>query len=248
MSEPSFASLSIFFPMWNEEDYINRALDSAQEVCELLVEVGEIGAYELIVVNDASTDATGQIAEERAAADSRIKVVHHEVNRKLGGSLKSGFAAATGELVLYTDADLPFEMIELIKAVRLMREYEADLVCAYRFDRTGEGLKRTIYSFAYNWLIQLAFGTRLRDINFAFKLIHRRALDMITLRSEGSFIDAELAIRANRMGYSIVQFGVDYFPRTRGVSTLSSLSVIRKMLIEMWQLRSELAQLKKVSQ
>jgi glycosyltransferase involved in cell wall biosynthesis len=146
--------------------------------------LGEIGAYELIVVNDASTDLTGQIAEERAAADSRIKVVHHEVNRKLGGSLKSGFAAATGELVLYTDADLPFEMLELIKAVRLMREYEADLVCAYRFDRTGEGLKRTIYSFAYNWLIQLAFGTRLRDINFAFKLIHRRALDTITLRSE----------------------------------------------------------------
>jgi glycosyltransferase involved in cell wall biosynthesis len=166
--------------------------------------------------------------------------VHHPSNRRLGGSIKSGFAAATGDLVLYTDADLPFEMIELVRAIRVMRTYEADIVSAYRLDRTGEGPRRAVYSWVYNWLIQLSFGTRLRDINFAFKLCRRCVLDHVTLSSEGSFIDAELVIRAQKAGFSIVQIGVDYFPRTRGVSTLSSPAVIRTMLGEMARLRGEL--------
>ena len=88
-----------------------------------------------------------------AAADPRIRVVHHPVNRKLGGSMKTGFATATGDLVLYTDADLPFDMSELSRAVRLMRYYDADIVSAYRFDRTGEGSLRAVYTFFYNFLI-----------------------------------------------------------------------------------------------
>lgn len=232
--------LSIFFPMWNEELYIGKALRAAKEVCEQLVADGEVLDYELIVVDDASTDATGRLADGYADADPHVRVVHHARNRKLGGSIKSGFAAATGDLVLYTDADLPFEMIELLRAVRVLRTYEADVVSAYRLDRTGEGPRRAVYSWVYNWLVQLTFGTRLRDVNFAFKLVRRRVLDHVVLRSEGSFIDAELVIRAQRSGFSIVQIGVDYFPRTRGVSTLSSFAVIRTMLGEMLRLRREL--------
>ncbi len=235
-----FAKLSIFFPMWNEELYIQRAIDAAEEICEQLVGLGEIADYELIVVDDASTDATGALADQLAAADPHVRVVHHQQNRKLGGSMKSGFAAATGDLVLYTDADLPFEMLELVRAIRVLRIYEADVVSAYRLDRTGEGPRRAVYSWVYNWLVQLSFGTRVRDINFAFKLCRRRVLDAIELVSEGSFIDAELVIRAQRSGFQIVQIGVDYFPRTRGVSTLSSTAVIRRMLKEMTTLRREL--------
>jgi glycosyltransferase involved in cell wall biosynthesis len=128
-------TLSIFFPMWNEEAYIERTLGLAKEVCEELLSGGDISDYELIVVDDASTDHTGKIADEMSAADPRVKVVHHPVNRKLGGSIKTGFAAATGDLVLYTDADLPFDMAELHKAIRLLRVYEADIVSAYRSTR-----------------------------------------------------------------------------------------------------------------
>lgn len=238
---PHFESLTIFYPMWNEEATIGRAVEAAFEEGDRLVADGDVGRYDVLIIDDASTDATGAIADDLAARDPRVSVVHHPTNRKLGGSLKTGFAHATGELVLYTDADLPFDMAEVSKAVRLLRLYEADIVSAYRFDRTGEGARRLVYSYVYNNLVQLLFGLRLRDMNFAFKLVRRSVLDHVELRSEGSFIDVELLARAQRMGFHIVQFGVDYFPRTRGISTLSSNAVIAAMVREMLSLRGELA-------
>ncbi len=243
-----FTKLSVFFPMWNEEAYIDRALEAATTECRDLLARNEILDYELIVVDDASTDHTGKLADEMATADPHIKVVHHPVNRKLGGSIKTGFATATGDVVLYSDADLPFDMTEVSRAIHLMRYYEADIVSAFRFDRTGEGSLRTVYTFFYNFLIRRLFGVRMRDINFAFKLCRTSIFDHISLSSEGSFIDAELIIRANMLGFNVIQFGVDYFPRTRGESTLASGSVIRKIVSEMVQLRRELRHLQPVHQ
>jgi glycosyltransferase involved in cell wall biosynthesis len=232
--------LSIFFPMWNEEDYVERAIVAATAICTQMVDDGVIGDYELIIVDDKSTDRTPEIADALAEKDVHIRVVHHPVNRKLGGSIKTGFETAKGDIVLYSDADLPFDFEEVPRAIRLLRLYDADLVSAYRFDRTGEGYTRAIYTFFYNLLIRTMFGVKARDINFAFKLLRRRVLDNIELRSEGSFIDAELIIRALRSGFELQQFGVDYFPRTRGQSTLSSLGVIRTIVSEMVRLRGEL--------
>lgn len=244
MDTTSFRKLSVFFPMWNEQDYIVRAVDAAREECNDLMASGDIADYEVIVVDDASTDRTGEIAADLAARDPRVKVVTHPENRKLGGSMKSGFAAATGDLVLYTDADLPFDMHDVHKAIRLLRYYDADVVSAYRFDRTGEGWVRTVYSSLYNGLVRVLFGVRFRDINFAFKLCRTNIFDKVTLRSEGSFIDAELIVKAKRHGFEVIQFGVDYFPRTRGVSTLSSPTVIAKILREAFSLRREIRRIK----
>jgi len=229
MAEPVLATLTMFFPAWNEEATIERAVEAAFEAGDDLVLDGEIASYEVLIIDDASTDATGAIADKLAADDGRVRVVHHERNRKLGGSLKTGFAEARGDLVLYTDADLPFDMAEVSKAVRLLRMYEADIVSAYRFDRTGEGARRLVYSYVYNHLVQALFHLRLRDMNFAFKLVRRSVLDHV-----------ELLARAQRLGFRIVQFGVDYFPRTRGISTLSSNAVILTIVREALSLRSEL--------
>jgi glycosyltransferase involved in cell wall biosynthesis len=241
-----FTKLSVFFPMWNEEAYIDRAIETATTECRSLMERNEILDYELIIVDDASTDHTGKLADEMAVIDPHIRVVHHPVNRKLGGSMKTGFATATGDVVLYSDADLPFDMSELSRAIRLMRYYDADIVSAFRFDRTGEGSLRTVYTFFYNFLIRRLFGVRMRDINFACKLCRTSIFDNIALRSEGSFVDAELIIRAKKLGFNVIQFGVDYFPRTRGESTLASPSVIRKIISEMVHLRRELRDLQPV--
>ncbi len=228
-------SISVVFPMWNEEAYIRRAVAAAKDILEGLAQ-----DHEILIVDDASTDATGPIAAELARADPRIRVLTNERNLKLGGTLRRGFQAASKELVLYTDADLPFDLQELPRAVRLLESQHADLLSAYRFDRTLEGPLRSVYTLCYTRLVRLLFGLRVKDVNFAFKLFRRSLLTRFPLKSEGSFIDAELLIRATRSGARVIQIGVDYFPRSRGKSTLASPGVILKILREMLGLWPEL--------
>jgi glycosyltransferase involved in cell wall biosynthesis len=224
-------SLSVFFPAWNEEAYVERTVSLAKEVLERLSD-----DWEIIVVNDASTDRTQELAEAMAKADPRIRCITHEVNLKLGGAMKTGFSASTKDIVVYSDMDLPFDLTELERALRLMDYLEADMICAFRFDRTSEGPKRILYSFVYNLLIRQLFDVHVKDINFSFKVVHRRVLESLELKSQGSFIDAELVVKALKKGFRVFQMGVDYFPRTRGVSTLASPQVIATMLRELGSL------------
>lgn len=221
-------SLSLFFPAWNEEEYVERAVSRAKTVLDRLSD-----DWEIIVVNDASTDRTREIAEGLSRRDARIRCVSHEVNQKLGGAMKTGFSSSTKDIVIYSDMDLPFDLNELERALHLMDYLEADMICAFRFDRTSEGTKRIVYSYIYNALISTAFGVAIKDINFSFKVVHRRVLESIDLKAQGSFIDAELVVKAIRKGFKVFQMGVDYFPRTRGISTLASPQVILKMVREL---------------
>ncbi len=221
-------------PAWNEEESVERAVSRAVKVLERVAD-----DWELIIVNDASTDRTKDIADELAHKEPRIRVITHEVNQKLGGAMKTGFTSSTKDIVIYTDIDLPFDLDEIERALHLMAYLEADIICAFRFDRTSEGSKRIVYSFVYNALIRTLFDVFVKDINFSFKVVHRRVLEAIELKSQGSFIDAELVVKAIKRGFRVFQMGVDYFPRTRGVSTLASPSVIVKIVQELGALYSE---------
>jgi len=229
-------SISAVFPLFNEEDYVLRAYEAAVDAFTPIT-----SDYEIILVNDASTDRTKELIESLRAKDPRVKAVHNPKNLKLGGTLRAGYAVATKDLVLYTDADLPFDLHEVRRAVRLLEVQKADVVSAYRFDRTSEGLLRTVYSFCYNSLVRAMFGLAIKDVNFSFKLFKRELLSKFTLKSDGSFIDVEFLCRARKAGAHIIQIGVDYFPRSRGVSTLSSPAVIVKIVREMLALRREVA-------
>src|SRR5436190_13027506 len=180
------------------------------------------------------------MAARMAEENPRIRVLRHEKNRKLGGTIRTGFAAATKDLVLYMDADLPFDPDVLGRAIRAMHVTGADVIAGYRHDRTMEGLRRTIYSYVYNALIGVLFGWPHRDINFSFKLMKREVLRAIELKSEGSLIDAELIVKAKNHGFTIQQIGLDYFPRVRGTSHLGSPAVILKILTELVKLYPEM--------
>jgi glycosyltransferase involved in cell wall biosynthesis len=228
---PPKRSLSLVVPMFNEEENIEHALAWAVDALER-----HCDDFEILVVDDASTDRSPDLVRRAAAGDPRIKVIRHPVNRKLGGSLKTGFAAASKGLVLYMDADLPFDPQDIGRAIRALELTRADMIAGYRLDRTTEGWLRTVYSYLYNFLIGVLFGWPHRDINFSFKLMRREVIEAIELRSEGSLIDAELVVKAKNLGFVIQQIGLDYFPRSRGRSTLSSPAVIFKMLAEMVEL------------
>lgn len=228
-------SVSLVIPMYNEELNIEHAVAAARESLEKYA-----GDHEILIVDDASTDSSPRIVERLAAEDSRVRVLRHEKNRKLGGTLRTGFAAATKDLVFYMDADIPFDPDVLGRAIRAMDLTGADLIAAYRHDRTMEGFKRGVYTLVYNWLIGVLFGWPHRDINFSFKLMKRAVLDAVELRSEGSLIDAELVVKAKNRGFTIQQIGIDYFPRTRGTSHLGSFAVVLKILRELVKLYPEM--------
>ncbi len=232
---PYRPSVSLVVPMFNEEESIGHALACAAEALERFSD-----DWEIVVVDDASTDRSAELVARESEADPRIRLLRHPLNRKLGATLKTGFAAVRKELVLYMDADLPFDPEALGPAIRALHVTRADLIAGYRLDRTGEGLRRTIYSYLYNTLIGVLFGWPHRDINFSFKLIRREVLAAIELKSEGSLIDAELIVKAKNLGFVIQQLGLDYFPRTRGNSTLSSPAVILKIFRELIHLYPEM--------
>jgi len=229
-------SVSLFFPAWNEEEDLGRAVERAHAVLSRLTP-----DFEILVIDDASTDRTREVALGLRERFPEVRVITHPENRKLGGAMRTGFREASKDV---SDTDLPFDLSEIERALHLLEYLEADMICAFRFDRTSEGPKRAVYSFVYNWLIRGLFGVYVKDINFSFKVVRREVLEAFELKSEGSFIDAELVIKALKAGFRVFQFGVDYFPRSRGVSTLASPTVILKMLRELGVLYPELRGLK----
>ncbi len=235
MSSMSRPSISLVIPMFNEELNIEHAVKAAVEALENYSD-----DYEIVIVDDASTDDSPRLAARLAEQNPRVRVLRHAVNRKLGATLRTGFAECSKDLIFYMDADIPFDPDVLGRAIRAMEITGADMIAAYRHDRTMEGLKRGIYTLVYNWLIGVLFGWPHRDINFSFKLMKRKVLQAVELKSEGSLIDAELIVKAKNRGFAIQQIGIDYFPRLRGTSNLASFGVVLKILRELVKLYPEM--------
>lgn len=225
MTTATLPSLSFVFPMYNEIGNIETCVREALRVGYKITD-----NLEIVVVDDASSDGCGALVDMLALKHPELKVIHHAKNRKLGGSLRTGFAAATKDWVLYIDSDLPIQMDDALSAVPLTQN--ADMVIGNRQGR-AEGPKREIMSWVYNRLIRVLFGLSVWDVNFAFKLFRQAILEQITLGSEGSFIDAELLIETHNAGFTIAEIPLRYYERTAGVSTLASGSVVVKILHEM---------------
>jgi len=190
--------------------------------------------YEIIIVDDGSADETGRIADEIAAGNERVRVVHHERNLGYGAALQSGFRAARKELVFYTDGDGQFDIGEMPALLPLMNDY--DIVSCYRMNRR-DNVVRKINGWLWTKVTGLVFSLKVRDVDCAFKLYRRGIFDRIKMESTGALIDTEILARAARKGYTITQRGVHHYPRTAGRQTGASLRVILRAFRELWQLR-----------
>lgn len=232
-------SISVFFPCYNEQDNIARTARLAIDVLQ------KLGAdYEVIIVDDGSSDATAKIADEIAGQNNRVKAVHHPTNLGYGAALQSGFKAAAKELVFYTDGDGQFDINELPLLLPLIKQY--DIVSCYRLNRQ-DNLIRKLNGWAWTKLVCFLFNMNVRDIDCAFKLYKREIFDNIRLSSRGALISAEILARAVRKGYTITQRPVHHYPRTAGVQTGAKLRVILRAFKELFKLAGEIKQSEKTN-
>jgi len=225
-------SISVFFPCHNEAANIEPLVCKAVDVLSRVT-----GDFEIIIVDDGSTDGTDKIADTLAAEHHTVKVIRHESNLGYGAALQSGFRASAKELVFYTDGDGQFDIAELPELLPMIKQY--DIVSCYRLKRR-EGIVRKINGWAWTKLVCFLFRMNVRDIDCAFKLYKRSIFDDIKIKSTGALIDAEILARAIHKGYTITQRGVHHYPRKSGTQSGASLAVIFRAFKELFRLRKEI--------
>jgi glycosyltransferase involved in cell wall biosynthesis len=225
-------NLSVFFPAYNEEENIVNTVNKALEVFPSYAE-----AFEVLVVNDGSSDKTKELAEDLAKSHENVRVISHEKNRGYGGALKSGFENAKYENVFYADGDGQFHLEEIERLVPLVGK--SDIAAGFRIKR-NDPIHRVINGKAYNLLVRILFGLKVRDIDCAFKIVKKKVLDSVELKSESQFISAELLIKAKKKGFTINQVGVHHYPREKGKPTGNSMRAILGSFSELFKLWKEL--------
>lgn len=227
------ASLTAVMPAYNEEEVLPQALAEAVTALDRVAE-----SWELIVVDDGSTDRTPEILAAWAAREPRLRVLTLRPNRGYSKALAHGFAAARHEAVFYTDADAQFDLGEIAALAPHLAHHP--MVVGVRVKRRDPWL-RLLTSWVFNRLQGIVLGVRVRDVNCAFKLFRRSFFERVHLSSDGFLIDAELFARARRAGLSWVEVGVTHRPRSAGHSTVKAATVVAT-LRELWALRRSLSQ------
>jgi glycosyltransferase involved in cell wall biosynthesis len=225
-------NLSVFFPAYNEQHNITRTVEKALEIIPSVAD-----NFEIIVINDGSSDKTGERLEELSKRYGKIKVITHEQNRGYGAALKSGFANSQYEYIFYTDGDGQFDIREIKKLAVLMEQ--CDIAAGFRLKRK-DSFYRVFNGKAYSLLISLLFGFNIKDVDCAFKIVKKKVVSSIDLKSNGAFISAEFLIRAKRKGFVIKQCGVGHLPRKMGKPTGNNPLVILRAFRDLFKLWKEL--------
>ena len=210
-------SISLVLPAYNEAATIRQATSEA--VAAL---AGLTDDFEVLVVDDGSTDETAAIVQQAALESPQIKLLSQPRNLGYGAALRRGFGEASKDLVGFTDADCQFDLTELDRLVMLSRDY--DIVTGYRIDRQDPWLRR-MYSAGYNVLVRNLLGTRVRDCDCALKLFHREVLPQLPITTDGFMINGEMLARARQLDLSIVEVGVSHRERAGGESKVSVLEI-----------------------
>lgn len=223
-------SLSVFFPAYNEEKNIASTIKKASDVLKNL----KLLNYEIIVVNDGSTDRTGEIVTKLAKQDSHIRLITHSFNRGYGGALKTGFSEAKYEWVAFTDSDGQFDFSDITRF--LAETDKADLVLGYRINR-ADSLLRRLTTFGWKTLAKILIGLDATDYSCGFKLIKKKVYAAILpLQGEEKVTQIEMLVKAKRKGFSSTEVGVPHYPRKFGTQTGANLKVVLKSIFDLFQL------------
>ena len=221
-------ALSLVIPAFNEQAGIAEAVAEADDALR------DLGVpYEILVVDDGSRDGTAWAVLQTARLRPWVRLLRHAGNRGYGAALRTGFEAARGERVAFTDADCQFELADLARLLPLTETHA--IAAGYRIDRQDSSLRK-LYSRGYNWLVRTLLGTTVRDIDCALKVYRRDALLRLLPATRGFFVNTEMLTRARQLGLSIAEAGVRHRPRLRGESKVSLRDIPRTLgaLLPFW--------------
>lgn len=232
-SRPSQPGISAFFPAYNDGGTIPSMVLTALLTLRSLTD-----DYEVIVVNDGSTDYTAEVLEEMAGRYPELRVIHHEQNKGYGGALRTGFRSATKDLVFYTDGDAQYDPHELADLYQAWSD-QVDLVNGYKISRS-DPLHRTIIGRAYHWTVKLAFGLQVRDVDCDFRLMRRSIFDKVHLESTSGVICVELMKKVQDAGFRISEVPVHHYHRAYGRSQFFNFRRIWRTGKQLWALWWEL--------
>lgn len=211
MAGRRISSLSAVFPAYNDGGTIASMVAAAWIACRQVTD-----DFEIIVVNDGSADYTSLVLEETARRYPELRVITHESNRGYGAALRSGFSAAAKEWVFYTDGDSQYNPLELVDLVNALRD-DVDMVNGYKLSR-NDSFMRIVIGRAYHYFVKFMFGIRIRDVDCDFRLIPRRILNEIELKSVSGAICLELVKKIEDAGYRFAEAPVNHYSRKYGVS------------------------------
>ena len=228
-------ALTFFFPAYNEEGNIEAVVAEALATLPRFAD-----RFEIVIVDDGSRDRTPELADALAAADHRVRVVHHRPNRGYGGAVRSGLQAARLPFVFFTDGDRQFRLADL--GALIERIGDVDAVIGYRLKRSDPA-RRLAIAWVYKWVLRVVFGAPFRDVDCAYKLFRTAVFERVPLsrvRSDGAFFSAELLLTLRAAGVRVVQVGVPHYPRIAGVAAGAAPRVVARTLRDLVLLRARL--------
>jgi glycosyltransferase involved in cell wall biosynthesis len=223
-------SISAFFPAYNDGGTIPSMVMVTDRILRKLAD-----DYEIIVVNDGSTDHTADMLEELQIHYPNLRVIDHVKNRGYGGALRSGFTNSTKEWVFYTDGDAQYDAREIVQLIGQMRD-GIDAINGYKIQRHDPPI-RIVIGRLYHNAVKLAFGLKIREVDCDFRLMRRKIFDVVQLQSNSGVICVELVKKTQDAGFNFVEVPVNHFHRAYGRSqffNFARVSAVGLALFKLW--------------
>ena len=203
------SSLTLVLPVHDEAENLTWLLPHAAGVLPQLA-----SRFDLVIVDDGSTDGSGRLAQTLAGElGLALQVVRHEQKSGYGITVGDGLRAARGDFVAFTDADGQFEIADLALLIPLLAR--ADLAAGWR-EKRRDARAREVVSWVFNTLVAVLYRLPYRDVDCALKLMRREVLESLTLEARSALINAELYYKARYAGWRIAQVAVPHHPRVAG--------------------------------
>lgn len=210
MAKELLPSLTVIIPAYNEQETLESVVEAVKRKLPFLAK-----EYEILIVNDGSTDRTRQIVDRVASESGMVKTIHHPFNIGYGGAQKSGILSAKCDYLTIVPCDEQFQIDDLDKLTEWADRFEIIVGC--RKYRHQDPLFRRIKTKVFGMVMYLLFGITLKDTNWV-KVFKREIFKDIDITSRGICVDAEVVFKAKCRGYRFKEVLVDYLPRKAGIS------------------------------